>query len=222
MSIGGLVAGAGSVFGGLLQSGAAKSASAAQAQYGQEALQTENALFQEAVNTLQPYYGVGSSIIPILKSLVTPSTAAQTLQTLPGFQFQSEWGTRSAQNALAAQGLGGSSGPLATAISNYNQGLAGTYYMNSVNALQGLANMGENAAAAVAGAAGQFSGQMGSTLQGIGNAQASGILGSANALAGGIGGIGNALLLSSLMGGGTGSSGIYGSIGNLFNSGASS
>jgi hypothetical protein len=134
-------------------------------------------------------------------------------------------------NALAARGLGGSTGPLAMGISNYNQGLAGTSFSGLVNALQAYGNMGTSAAGSLASAAGQAGSNVGNltantnntigtTETNLGNAQANGILGSANALSSGLIGASNsstnALLLSKLLGGsGTGATagsgnGIYG------------
>lgn len=117
-------------------------------------------------------------------------------------------------NALAARGLGGSTGPLAMGISNYNQGLAGTSFSGLVNALQAYGNMGTSAAGSLASAAGtagsnvgnltaNTNNTIGTTESNLGSAQASGILGSANALSTGLTGAAgsstNALLLSKLL-----------------------
>ena len=160
-------------------------------------------MFGVARNALSPYYTAGQGALKSLSALTTPgSNQTAALESMPGFQFQSQWGNLAATNQLAAQGLGGSAGPLGTALSQYNQGLAGTYYMNSVNALQNYANMGAGAAGTLGGVASNFSNQIGQTTQAGGNALASGVLGSANAVAGGIQGATtagtNALLLSSL------------------------
>jgi hypothetical protein len=136
-------------------------------------------------------------------------------------------------NALAARGLGGSSGPLARGISDYNQGLAGTSFSSLVNALQTYANMGTTAAGSLANAAGtaganvggltaSTNNTIGTTQSNIGNANAAGILGSGNAVQNGINGVGNipmnALLLNKYLSrnsgagaGAAGSNGIYGS-----------
>lgn len=207
---------AGSVAGSLIQSGAASDAAAQQAQAAQAALAQQKQMFGVAQKALNPYINAGTSALPTLQSLITPGTSADTLKTLPGFQFQSQWGDLAATNQLAAQGLGGSAGPLGKALSDYNQGLAGTYYTNSVNALQGFASMGQGAAGSLAGNAINSGNSMAGTIQNQGNALAAGTLGSANAIAGGIsgatnslGGISNALLLSKLFGGASGSSGAF-------------
>jgi len=216
--IGGGVSALGSGIGALFQSGASKQASSQQLQAQQEALMTETSMFNTAQSALNPYFTAGNSVLPTLQKLLTPGAdQTSTLSQLPGFQFQSKWGNLAATNQLAAQGLGGSAGPLGMALSNYNQGLAGTAFNNLVNQEQGFANMGAGAAGALASTAQGFSGQMGNTITAMGNSQAAGTLGSANALAGGLTGgassIGNALLLSQLMnngGSGNNTASIYG------------
>lgn len=237
MPIGAAIGAVGSIGGALLTSSAASQASAQQVAEQQEALQLQqqnfgNALqfqqnaFGTAQNALNPFISAGTNVLPTLQSLITPGPSqTATLSQLPGFQFQSQYGTMATTNALAARGLGGSTGPLVQGISQYNQGLAGTYYQNAVNALQGYANMGTTAAGALSSAAGtagsnvgnltaNTNNTLGATLTNTGNAAAAGTLGSANALAGGLTGATssatNALLLSKLLGGSAPSNGIYG------------
>ena len=183
---------------------------------------TQTAMFNGVKSSLDPYISAGQGVLPTLTSLLTPGAdQTKTLSQLPGFQFQSKWGNLAATNQLAAQGLGGSAGPLGKALSDYNQGLAGTAFSNLVGQEQNYANMGAGSASALGGVAANFSNQMGNTITGMGNSAASGTLGSANALSNGLTGgassVGNALLLAQLMGnGGSGnnSNSIYGNISN--------
>ena len=224
MSLGALIGGGISALGSLgsaaIQSNASQQASQQQQLSQQEALMTETKMFEAANSALSPYYTAGQSVLPTLTSLLTPGASqTATLSKLPGLQFQQQYGDLAATNQLAAQGLGGSGGPLGMALSNYNQGLASTSFNNLVSQEQNYANMGSGAASSLAGAAQGFSGQMANSITGAGNAAASGTLGSANAistgLTGGASSIGNALLLSQLMnngGSGNNNSSIYGSI----------
>ncbi len=203
-----------------IQSSAASSASKQQSAADQAAIAEQQQMFGVAQNALNPYISAGDSATSTLQSLLSPGTAASTLSSLPGFKFQSQWGDLAATNQLAAQGLGGSSGALGTALSNYNNGLASTYYNNYVSQEQNLANMGEGAASSLAGTATSTGQSIANTTQAQGNATASGTLGSANATAGGLSNASNGLLLSSLLGSkSTGSSGIYSNISNLFGCG---
>lgn len=193
------------------------------------ALDFQKSAFGTATNALSPYSTAGASVLPTLQGLLTPG-ASQTsiLSQLPGFQFQSQYGTMATTNALAARGLGGSTGPLARGISDYNNGLAGTSFTNLVNSLQGYANMGTSASGALASAAGaagsnvgnltaNTNNTIGNTETNIGNSTAAGILGTGNALSSGLTGSAssatNALLLSKLLPGAAGGGGIYGSTG---------
>jgi hypothetical protein len=209
------IGGAASLGGALLTSNASNKAAQEQLQGTQQAIAAQKQMFGQAQGALSPYYTAGSGqSLATLQSLINPSTAASTLSQLPGFQFTSGWGTKSAENALAAEGLGGSTGPLASAVSQYNTGLAQQYWGQDVGALQNLVNTGAGAAGALAGnatAAGQ--GIANSSIAG-GNALASGTLGSANAIAGGLtngaGSVSNSLVLSALLGSGGGAGGLYG------------
>ena len=213
MGLGGAVLGAaglsagGSLIGAGIQSNAAQTAAQEQLQGTQEAIAAQESMFGQSQAALSPFFKAGQNVLPTLQSLLTPGPSqTSTLSQLPGFQFQSQWGTKQAQNALAAQGLGGSTGPLAKAISDYNQGLAGTSFSNLTGQLQNFANMGAGSASALAGNATMVGQGIGQSATAGANAIASGTLGSANAISGGItgatSGIGNALLLQGILGGG--------------------
>lgn len=222
MPVGAAIGAAGSLGAAALGYVGSTGAANAQTQLGQQALGLQSQMFNQAQGALNPYIQGGQSALPALTKLLTPGAdQTATLSQLPGFKFQSNWGNLTASNALAARGLGGSSGPLAKAVSDYNQGLAGTSFGNLTGMLQNYANMGAGAASSLGGIATQTGASMGGTLTGIGQAKASGILGANNALAGGLSGgansISNAYLLSSLMGAGGGNinprtGGIYGDI----------
>jgi hypothetical protein len=191
---------------------------------------TAKDVFGTATNALQPYATAGNGALTQLHDLLTPGTSAATLAQMPGFAFAQQYGTMAATNALSSK-TGASAGPLATAISQYNNGLASGQYQNIVGNLQGLVNTGANAAGGIAGAANTFGGIAGSagnaalgvssnvgtatgnTIGNIGNAQATGVLGTANAYMGGATGTGNALsnaaLFNAIGGGNGGSNGLY-------------
>ena len=190
---GALSAGAG-IFGSLTAANTQKNALNA-------ALTQQQQQFGIAQQALNPYIQAGQGALPTLTSLLTPGPSqTATLSQLPGFQFQSQWGNLAATNALAARGLGGSAGPIGTALSQYNQGLAGTYWQNEVNPLLQYAQLGSNAASSLAGNAVTAGGQFGQTSAAIGNAGASGILGATNAVGTGANSIASAALLSQFLG----------------------
>lgn len=204
----------GSIGGALIGADASKSAAAQQAAAQQAALAQQQQMFGVAKDALNPFITSGQSVLPTLQGLLTPgSNQNALLAQTPGFQFASQYGTMAATNALAARGGAAGGGNLAAAISQYNNGLAQNTWQSTVNALQGYANTGANAAGNLAGGAISSGNAQASTLGNIGNAKASGILGTGNALSGGLtgatGGASNALLYSQLFGNGGIGGGLY-------------
>lgn len=223
--IAGGIGAAGSIGSALIGSNASQNASNQQVAMQQQALAQQKALYNQGLSTatgaLQPFVNAGQSVLPTLQGLITPGPNQNALLSqTPGFQFAQQYGTMAATNALAAKS-GASAGPLAAAISQYNTGLAQNTWQSTVQALQGYAGIGANAAGtlgtAALGAGVNEGNSQASTLTGIGNSQAAGTLGSANALTSGVNGVagagGNALnsaaIYSYLQNGGAGGSGLY-------------
>lgn len=182
-----------------------------------------------------------SPLSQLLKLTTPGADMTSVLEKTPGFQFMSKYGTKSAQNALAARGLGGPGGALARGISDYNQGLAGTQWQNIVSALQGaigagtsnnlaafgqgagalqnLVNTGANAAAGLANNATTTGQGIASSQSGIGNAQAAGYNSMANSIGNALGGVGNTIgnqmimnnAMNKMYPGGSQNNSIYGS-----------
>lgn len=200
--VGGLGA-AGSIGGALINSSASKSAASQQAAAQQAALAQQQSMFNTGQQAVNPFIQAGQSVLPELTALQNPGTANAALQATPGFNFASQYGTMAATNALSGKS-GASAGPLATAVSQYNNGLASQNYFNTIQSLQGTAGIGSTSANNLLSGAINSGNSQAGTLGNIGNAQASGTLGSANALAGGLTGAAgagsNALLYNQLLG----------------------
>lgn len=218
----------------------ANKAAGAQTDAATAAITNQKSMFDTTKNMLSPFVNAGAGGIDQLKDwlsssggttggnplsallkLVMPGAdQSATLQQTPGYQFAQGQGTRSALNALAARGLGGSPGAIAKGVSTFNSGLAGQTWDNVVknllstfqtggNALQGLVNTGVNAGGALAGVGTNTANSITGSLTGAGNAQAAG----ANATGAAVGGLGNSLTTAALLqqlglGGGSGG-GIY-------------
>jgi hypothetical protein len=140
-----------------------------------------------------------------------PGTMTQAqLEATPGYQFNLAQGLKATQNAAAAKGLGVSGAALKGAAT-YATGLADSTYQNqfanaqqrytdifnlntgqqsnlqnSYARLQGVASLGESAAAQTGTTGAALAGQQGNALMASGNAQAAGVMGAGNALTGGI------------------------------------
>ena len=222
----GAIGAVGSVAGGLINANAATTAAGEQATSAANALALQKSMFNTGTQAVQPFVNAGTSALPQLQALLTPgSTSANAILQNPGLQFQTSYGDLGVTNALAAEGLAGSnpngksiSSSLGVGLSNYNQGLGSSYYQNAVNNLQNLVNTGAGSANSILSGSINSGNAMAQTQQNIGNAQASGTLGAGNAIAGGLtgstGSAGNALLLSSILGGAGGGSGLYGALGS--------
>lgn len=206
---------AGSIGSALIGSNASQNAASQQVAMQQQALAQQQRMFNVGQQAVNPFIQGGQTALGTLTNLETPGQSASALSQMPGFQFASQYGTMAAQNALSAKS-GASAGPLATAISQFNNGLAGQQYFNTVGALQNTANMGQSAASSLLGGAINSGNAQASTLGNIGNAQAAGTLGSANALAGGLNGVsgalGNAALYNAIGGAGGAGGGLYGGL----------
>jgi hypothetical protein len=182
--------------------------------------------FQQNQATAQQGIGALGNLLGLNGPAGSQSALTQ-LQTTPGYQFQLGQGDN-AINAAAAAGGTLNSGNQATALSNYNQGLAGNTYQSAVNNLSPFLGLSENSASGAAGVLGgetsaltgnnnQLASLLDATFTGAGNAQASGQLAQAasgQSLLGGLLGLGG-----SLFGASGGLSGIGGGLSNLFGSG---
>lgn len=140
--IGGAVIGAaGSAVAGGEAAGATKSAASTAANEQQWALEQ-----QESVE--QPYMNLGSAAIGQYKNLLgiggSPASELNALEKTPGYQFTKSQGDQGILNAASAGG--GFSGNTATALDQYNTGLADQTYEQALQNAQSAVTIGQNAA----------------------------------------------------------------------------
>ena len=212
--------GIGSVASAVIGSSAAKSAAKTQAAAETSAANTMSQQYQQTRADLSPYNTAGQTAVQNIEAMPGFSFAPtmQQLEQTPGYQFTRDQGLLSTQNGYAAQGLGSSGNALAGAA-RYAEGLAGTTYQNQfANAMstyqanlakqQGLAGLGESAAAQTGSFGTQTAANIGQTAVGAANAQAAGTVGAANAISGGINGISQAYLANQFLSQSNG--GLYG------------
>lgn len=158
-------------------------------------------------------------------SLLTPFSASDlTANLAPNYAFMLDQGQSANKNAANLGGglLGGNAlQGLDTFTQNYAQNAYQQAYnnyntnqSNIYSRLSGVAQQGQNSAVNAASNAINAGQSMGATAQGIGTAQAGGIIGSANALAGGINNASSYYQLGQIMNGGGGSTGGYSVAGN--------
>lgn len=193
-----LIIGGASIGSALIGSSAAKEAASKQADAAANALATQNA----ARAKLDPFINVGTGATYSLGSMYGIGKDGQTGGTQdfsgftnsPDYKFALEQGQLGLDRYQNAKGLALSGGALKD-VSQFNQGLATQQFGNYFNRLLSLSQIGQNAAGAGIGAANAAA----NTQQGMGQAQAAGIVGSSNAITGGINsGISNSLLYNAI------------------------
>lgn len=208
---GGAISAGGSVAGGKKGASAATQAANVQAAAAMQAANLQQARFEQIAQTLQPFIGYGQAAMGPLQALTgtapggpgplqapltrLPATwqpTQQQLAQMPGYQFQLQQGTKAAQAATAAAGLG-RSGATGQAVANFASGLAGSNWMQNFqqflgqqnlnlagqaqtyNMLTGQVGTGLQAAGALGGVGIQSAAQVGNALQAAGAAQAGGL-----------------------------------------------
>lgn len=191
-------------------------ASSIQAGGQQAAAGTQQHMFDTITAQEQPFLQGGYGAETTLSDMTKPggyltqkfNPTQQDLENYPGYQFQKQQGELAVNSANSA---GGSalSGAAMKNLMGFNQGLAASNYgnyfnqfqtqqNNIFNRLQGIASMGQNAA-----------GNLGTAGANLGTGIAQAQAGAAGSIAGGIAGasnnIGQGMMMSNLMGGGSGS-----------------
>lgn len=200
-----LIAG-GSLASGLIGSSAAKSAASAQAAAGQNALSYQGKIYGDIQDYYKPYMDIGKGATYTLGSMYgigkDGATGGQQdfsqFYNSPDYEFARQQGQLGLDRYENSKGLALSGGALKD-VAQFNQGLASQQFGNYFNRLLSLSQLGQQSASSLSNNAVSLGGQIGNTMQGIGQSQAAGIVGSANAITGGINsGIQNSLLYNAV------------------------
>lgn len=186
------IAGA-SLVGGAVSAIGAKGAADAQGRAARQSAQTQADMYNQTRADLSPYNKVGQAANYRLGSVLglpgfspmSGGALTNYLQNQPGYQFQFGQGQQALERSAAARGLL-TSGATGKALTRYGQGFASNYLQNYIGNLQGLAGLGENAAAQTGNAATETGRGIASSQVYGGNAAAAGQVGMANAFTGAI------------------------------------
>jgi hypothetical protein len=139
---------------------------------GQQALQTNYASGLQPFQQNYTQSNQGTTALGNALGLNGPAgnqQASQQLQSTPGFQFQTQQGNNAINAAAAANGTL-NSGNQALALSQFNQGLAGTTYNNYVSQLQPYLGASQSAASGIGSLYGNLGNQLNASYMGQGNA----------------------------------------------------
>jgi hypothetical protein len=192
-----------SIVSGLFGKDAAETAADAQVRAGEEANALQRYMFEQNRADLAPWRDTGKASLAQLAALMAPDGDLTRRFTMadfeadPGYQFRLAEGLKARERAgLRTGGIYG--GPMIKGFERFGQDLASQEYGNAYNRfnqdqstlynrLAGLAGTGQTTAQQVAGLGANMAANVGNTIQGIGNARASGYIGGANALSNAIG-----------------------------------
>lgn len=171
-----------------------------QAAAANNALNFQKQTFDTSQANFKPYLDIGKNATYTLGQLTgTGANGNQqpdysSFYKDPSYQFAQSQGELGIERGANARGLNLSGGTLKD-LATFNSGLASQQYGNYFNRLMGLSQLGQASAAGSAANGTAAAGQVGNSMQAVGQAQASGIVGGANAITGGINsGTQNALL----------------------------
>lgn len=195
MTWGAVIAGAGAVIGGVVSSKGSKSAAKKGSKGQDKAIEEQRRQFDLSLDLIRPSIEAGDTSREALLSLLglggDPSSAIDQIRQTPGFQFQTEQGTRALNASRSAGGTSG--GALLKDFARFNQGLASNFYQDYANRLANLAGTGQQAATTAGNQAIVTGRGIGQNLENIGLLRGSGVLGSNQALATGINQLGTIL-----------------------------
>jgi len=158
------------------------------------AIAQQQAALQQQAQLSAPYRQLGQNAMGAYQNLlgigangqVNPQLAEQTLQNMPGYQFQQQQGQQQTLAAAGAMGMG-LSGNTLQALSKYNQGLADSTYQQELQNLLAPVQLGQAAAAGQAANIGAGAANMGNIMMGQGQNQANIAIGEMGGITGSIG-----------------------------------
>lgn len=194
-----IIGGATAIAGGIMGAGAAKSAASQQKAAAQQALNFQTGVYDTTQNNLNPFIGAGTNALGALQQLyglAPPGSggggnalaAYNNYTQTPFYQFPLSQGVQALNASGAARGLTLSGGQ-ANALQAYGQGYASQNFNSYINALSGLANLGQSSATALGQQGNQASGTVAGIQNTIGNAGAAGTIGAQNQINNALGAI---------------------------------
>jgi len=200
MPAGPLIAGGASVLGGVLGGKGAKKAAKAEVALGREALALQKQMFEQGRADLAPWRAAGGQAIGQGLAMLQPG---YDYKTSPGYDFRFGEGQRAVESSAAAKGQLLSGGNLKDLV-RFGDGVAAADYNDQFNRTMSVASGGQQAATSSANFGQNFANSASNTLQGIGQAKASGYAGTNQAIQGTLGNLAGIFGGMGGMGGGGG------------------
>lgn len=173
-------------YAGKQSSKAAKSASDAQVESSQAAIDEQRRQFDKVIQLLSPYTSSGQASLRAQKDILglngnnAQRDAVASIQNSPYFKATAKQGENAIlQNASATGGLRG--GDTQAALGQFRPALLNSLVQQQYQNLGGITSLGQNSAAQTGNAGMQSASNIGNLLSQQGAAQAGGIIGAQNA-----------------------------------------
>jgi hypothetical protein len=164
-------------------SNAAKGAAKSQEKAAQLSTDEQRREYDQTRTDFQPYRDTGYTALNRLNQLTfgNPNGTAnyESFYKSPGYEFQSQEGTRNIQRSAAARS-GALSGNVLRDLTRFSSNLASTGFNDYYNRVKGLADIGIGATGQTAQAGSNMANNVSQNYLAQGDAQAAGGMGSAN------------------------------------------
>lgn len=183
--IAGAVMGGTQLLGGLFGGKSAKKAAKAEVQLGREALALQKQMYDQSRADLAPWREAGGQAIGQGLAMLQPG---YDYKTSPGYDFRFGEGQRAVESSAASKGMLMSGGTLKDLV-RFGDGTAAADYNDQFNRVMAVAGGGQQATTAGVNAAQNYANQATGSLQGIGQAKASGYAGVNQAVQGTLSGL---------------------------------
>jgi hypothetical protein len=172
----------GDIAGAFIGAKASKKASKVQEKLGREAIAEMRRQYDLTRQDMQPWTQAGGAAIQAGSAMLQPG---YDYKASPGYDWRFSEGQRAVESGGAAKGMLMSGGTLKD-LARFGDGLASADFTDSFNKQMAIAGGGQQAVTTLGQLGNSTSANIGNTLQGIGNARASGYMGQANAWINGI------------------------------------
>lgn len=187
----------GDIAGAWMGAKASKKASKAQIEMGREAIAEQRRQYDQTRTDMEPWRVAGGAAINAGSAMLQPG---YDYKTSPGYDFRFSEGQRAVESGAASKGTLMSGGTLKDLV-RFGDGVASADFGDSFNRQMAIASGGQQAVTTLGQLGGQMAGQIGQTLEGMGNARASGYMGAANSWINGINNVDSRLSSLSPFGG---------------------
>lgn len=181
--LGALIGAGASLLGGLFGSSSAEKAAQAQADAANRATALQKRMYEQTRADQMPWLEAGKTALSTYMGQLDGTGDANAFKATPGYEWRVSQGEKGVMNNLAAMGAK-NSGKALKSLERFRQGIASEEYDKWFGRVGAAAGQGQQASNSMAASSANAANSMSNTIQGAGEARASGYVGSANAWTG--------------------------------------